>query len=96
MSAAEPHPRRGQLYWVQIPDEPGAKRRPALVVSPDVRNRLANDVIVGPLSSVLHEAPTQVSFLTTMTQPGSGFLTRMTQGDRGFLTTLTHPRWARS
>jgi len=60
VSAAEPHPRRGQLYWVQIPDEPGAKRRPALVVSPDVRNRLANDVIVDPLSSVLHEAPTEV------------------------------------
>ena len=37
-----------------------------------------------------------VSFLTTMTQPGSGFLTSMTQGDRGFLTTLTHPRWAQS
>ena len=37
-----------------------------------------------------------LSFLTTMTQPGSGFLTSMTQGDRGFLTTLTHPRWAQS
>ena len=60
MSAPEPHPRRGHLYWVQIPDEPGAKRRPALVVSPDVRNRLANDVIVVPLSSALREAPTHV------------------------------------
>ena len=60
MSAPEPHPRRGHLYWVQIPDEPGAKRRPALVVSPDVRNRLASDVIVVPLSSVLREAPTHV------------------------------------
>jgi mRNA-degrading endonuclease toxin of MazEF toxin-antitoxin module len=45
---------------VQIPDEPSGKRRPALVVSPDVRNRLATDVIVVPLSSVLHEAPTHV------------------------------------
>jgi mRNA interferase MazF len=60
VSASEPHPRRGHVYWVQIPDEPGGKRRPALVVSPDVRNRLANDVIVVPLSGVLREAPTHV------------------------------------
>ena len=32
----------------------------ALVVSPDIRNRLANDVIVVPVSSVLREAPTHV------------------------------------
>lgn len=60
MSAPEPYPRRGHLYWVRIPDEPGGKRRPALVVSPDSRNRLANDVIVIPVSSVLREAPTHV------------------------------------
>ena len=60
MSAPELHPVRGHLYWVRIPDEPSGKRRPALVVSPDVRNRLANDVIVVPLSSVLREAPTHV------------------------------------
>jgi mRNA-degrading endonuclease toxin of MazEF toxin-antitoxin module len=45
---------------VRIPDEPDGKRRPALVVSPDVRNRLASDVIVVPISSVLREAPTHV------------------------------------
>ena len=44
----------------RIPDEPGSKRRPALVVSPDIRNRLASDVIVVPVSSVLREAPTHV------------------------------------
>jgi len=60
VSAPETHPRRGHLYWIQIPDEPGGKRRPALVVSPNTRNRLANDVIVVPLSSVLCEAPTHV------------------------------------
>jgi mRNA-degrading endonuclease toxin of MazEF toxin-antitoxin module len=54
------YPRRGHLYWVRIPDEPRGKRRPALVVSPDVRNRLANDVIVVPISSVLREAPTHI------------------------------------
>src|SRR2546426_9304561 len=55
-----PYPRRGHLYWVQIPDEPGSKRRPALVVSPDIRNRLASDVIVVPLSTVIRQAPTHV------------------------------------
>jgi len=45
---------------VRIPDEPGSKRRPALVISPDSRNRLASDVIVVPISSVLREAPTHV------------------------------------
>jgi mRNA-degrading endonuclease toxin of MazEF toxin-antitoxin module len=60
LTPAEPNPRRGYLYWVRIPDEPGGKRRPALVVSPDSRNRLASDVIVVPVSGTLREAPTHV------------------------------------
>ena len=56
----DPYPRRGHVYWVTIPDEPGRKQRPALVVSPDSRNRLASDVIVVPISSVRHNAPTHV------------------------------------
>jgi mRNA interferase MazF len=51
---------RGHVYWVEIPDEPGHKRRPALVLSPDFRNALATDLIVVPLSSVLRDAPTHV------------------------------------
>lgn len=51
---------RGHLYWVEIPEEPRSKKRPALVVSPDRRNALASDVIVVPVSSVLREAPTHV------------------------------------
>jgi mRNA interferase MazF len=51
---------RGHVYWVTIPDEPGGKRRPALVLSPDFRNALATDLIVAPLSSVLRDAPTHV------------------------------------
>lgn len=54
------YPVRAHLYWVRVPDEPGGKRRPALVVSPDARNRLAADVIVVPISSVIREAPTHV------------------------------------
>ena len=55
-----PNPLRGCLYWVVIPGEPGEKRRPALVVSADVRNRLANDVLVIPASTTLRVAPTHV------------------------------------
>jgi mRNA interferase MazF len=51
---------RGHVYWVNIPDEPGRKHRPALVLSPDFRNALATDLIVVPLSSVLRDAPTHV------------------------------------
>ncbi len=53
-------PRRAHVYWVRVPDEPGGKKRPALVVSSDIRNRLAADVIVVPLSGVLRPAPTHV------------------------------------
>jgi mRNA-degrading endonuclease toxin of MazEF toxin-antitoxin module len=51
-------PRRGEIYLVQFPDE--AKARPALIVSPDVRNRLANDVILVPLTTTTRPAPTHV------------------------------------
>jgi len=54
------HPQRGFVYWTRIPDEPGGKQRPALVVSADVRNRLANDCIVCPISSHVRPAPTHV------------------------------------
>ena len=55
-----PNPLRGCLYWVVIPGEPGDKRRPALVVSVDARNRLASDVLVIPASTTLRVAPTHV------------------------------------
>ena len=46
---------------VRLPGHPSdTKDRPALVVSLDVRNRLANDVIVVPLSTTLRLAPTHV------------------------------------
>jgi len=55
------YPRRGEIYLVRLPGHPSdIKGRPALVVSLDVRNRLANDVIVVPLSTTLHSAPTHV------------------------------------
>ena len=46
---------------VKLPGHPSDKKdRPALVVSLDVRNRLANDVIVVPLTTNLRPAPTHV------------------------------------
>lgn len=48
-------PRRGYLYWISLD-----KRRPALVLSPDYRNRHAHDVIVIPCSTHLRAAPTHV------------------------------------
>ena len=54
-------PRRGEIYLVKLPGHPSdRKSRPALVVSMDVRNRLANDVIVVPLTTTLRPAPTHV------------------------------------
>jgi mRNA interferase MazF len=55
------YPRRGEIYLVRLRGHPSdTKDRPALVVSLDVRNRLANDAIVVPLSTTLRPAPTHV------------------------------------
>jgi mRNA interferase MazF len=60
-----PYPRRGEIYLVRLPGHPSdTKDRPALVVSLDVRNRLANDVMVVPLSTTLRPAPTHVELPT--------------------------------
>lgn len=49
-------PRRGRLYWGRLD-----KWRPVLVLSADVRNERAHDVIVVPCSTTLLEAPTHVA-----------------------------------
>lgn len=64
-------PQRGCLYWVRIPGEPGRKRRPALVISIDVRNQLASDVLVIPCSTTDRPAPTHVRL-----RKGEGGLSR--------------------
>ncbi|MBI5410533.1 MAG: type II toxin-antitoxin system PemK/MazF family toxin [Nitrospirae bacterium] len=54
-------PRRGEIYLVKLPGHPAdRKHRPALVVSMDVRNRFAHDVLVVPFSTTLRPAPTHV------------------------------------
>jgi len=59
---ATPFPRRGEIWPVLLPNQPSDTHtpRPALVVSIDVRNRLASDVIVVPLSTNLRPLATHV------------------------------------
>ena len=57
------YPKRGEIYLVNLPSKPkDVKNRPALVVSLDIRNKLANDIIVVPLSTNLRPSPTHVLF----------------------------------
>src|SRR4051795_3623583 len=51
-------PRRGEIWLVDFPDDP--KTRPALIVSLDARNELANSVLAVPITTNLRPAPTHV------------------------------------
>jgi mRNA interferase MazF len=55
------YPKRGEIYLVSLPGQQAdIKTRPALIVSLDVRNRLANDIIVVPITTTLRPSPTHV------------------------------------
>ena len=57
---------------INLPSKPkDVKNRPALVVSLDIRNKLANDIIVVPLSTNLRPSPTHV-----LLQEGEGGLSK--------------------
>jgi mRNA-degrading endonuclease toxin of MazEF toxin-antitoxin module len=61
-----PRPADGHLliYLLNLPGQAkDTKSRPALVVSLDVRNRLANDVVVIPISTSLRSSPTHVELI---------------------------------
>lgn len=78
------YPRRGEIWLVRFPNQPrDRKARPALIVSLDVRNRLAHDVTVVPLSSTLRPAPTHVAL-----PPGEGGLERDSMAKCEQITTL--------
>ncbi len=50
------HPRRGEVWWVDLEPVRGrefAKRRPALVVSPDEMNRGLGTAIVAPITTTI-------------------------------------------
>ena len=78
------YPRRGEIYLVRLLGQPqDTKERPALVVSLDVRNRLAHDVIVAPISTTLRQAPTHVEL-----SAGEGGLHRTSMAKCEQITTL--------
>jgi mRNA-degrading endonuclease toxin of MazEF toxin-antitoxin module len=58
-----------------------------LVVSPDARNRLATDVLVVPISSVVRDAPTHVRL-----RQGEGGLNRSSVAKCEQITTLRRDR----
>lgn len=77
-------PQRGEVYLVKLPGHPqDRKARPALVVSLNVRNRLAHDVMVVPLTTTLREAPTHVRI-----EQGEGGLNHVSMAKCEQLTTL--------
>jgi len=78
------YPKRGEIYLVNLPLKPkDVKNRPALIVSLDVRNKLANDIIVVPLSTTLRPAPTHV-----LLQEGEGGLSKASMAKCEQITTI--------
>lgn len=78
------YPKRGEIYLVNLPSKPkDIKNRPALVVSLDIRNKLANDIIVVPLSTTLRPAPTHV-----LLQDGEGGLSKVSMAKCEQVTTI--------
>jgi len=55
------HPRRGEIYMASMRAAVTARKmRPALIISPDVRNRWASDVLAIPLSTKLRPMRTHI------------------------------------
>jgi mRNA interferase MazF len=62
-STAKTYPRQGEIYLSRVLRQLGdTKKRPVVVVSPDIRNELTDSVIVVPFTSNLAgvENPTRV------------------------------------
>lgn len=79
-----PYTGRGEIFLVRLPGQPkDNKPRPALVVSLDVRNRLANDVVVVPITTTLHTSPTHVEL-----SKGEGGLEKNSMAKCEQITTL--------
>lgn len=78
------YPKRGEIYLVNLLSKPkDIKNRPALVVSLDIRNKLANDIIVVPLSTNLRPSPTHV-----LLQEGEGGLSKTSMAKGEQVTTI--------
>ena len=69
---------------VNLPSKPlDMKNRPALIVSSDIRNKFADDIIVVPLTTNLRPAPTHV-----LLQEGEGGLSRSSMAKCEQVTTI--------
>jgi len=78
------YPKRGKIYLVNLPSKPkDIKNRPALVISLDIRNELANDIIVVPLSTNLRSSPTHV-----LLEEGEGGLLKASMAKCEQITTI--------
>ncbi|MBM4402703.1 MAG: type II toxin-antitoxin system PemK/MazF family toxin [Candidatus Cloacimonetes bacterium] len=78
------YPEKGEISLVNLPSRPkDIKNRPALVVSLDIRNKLANDIIVVPLSTNLRPSPTHV-----LLQEGEGGLPKASMAKCEQVTTI--------
>lgn len=53
MTKSNPEPLQGEIWFVNIPNQPNDHHQPrtAIIVSPNGRNKRANDVIVVPTTS---------------------------------------------
>ena len=77
-------PRRGEIYLVRLPGHPHDRKvRPVLVVSLSIRNQLANDVMIVPLTTHLRVSPTHVQI-----EQGEGGLDHVSMAKCEQLTTL--------
>jgi len=78
------YPKTGEIYLVNLPAKPkDIKNRPALIISLDIRNKLANDIIVVPLSTTLRPSPTHV-----LLQEGEGGLSKASMAKCEQITTI--------
>ncbi|MGC2063845.1 MAG: type II toxin-antitoxin system PemK/MazF family toxin [Thermodesulfovibrionales bacterium] len=78
------YPKRGEIYLVTLGAKPNdLKNRPAVVVSLDIRNKLANDIIVVPLSTTFRQSPTHV-----LLKEGEGGLSKASMAKCEQVTTL--------
>lgn len=84
-------PGRGEIWSVRIPGQPDDPHqpRPALVVSADIRNRIADDVMVVPIFAQGAPGPTHVRIergTGGLKKSGVLFCEELTTLDRDFLS----------
>jgi mRNA-degrading endonuclease toxin of MazEF toxin-antitoxin module len=80
-------PRQGEIWWVYTPGQPQDPHqpRPALVVSSDGRNQIADDCMVVPIFSAGRPGPTRVQL-----QAGTGGIERDSILRCEEITSLSH------